>query len=439
MAMPNRTSMRHLWPAILVAYACILPRELALDVGGAALFPYRLVLILLAPYAITQIASQKLQRSFVDVLAAIAAGWYILALFASTSPVAAGITGVSLAIDFGFAYLIGRTCLRSAEDFRLFFIALLPGLLVVSAIMAVESFTHNIFLRPLIADLMGQGAPNIQPRERWGIIRSVGPFPHPILGGVFLAVMLPLAIYLTKTLKQRALGLLVAFSSFLVVSSTAILALAMCGAFLGAFWLQRTIKLPVFTTVAVFGTMIFLVIATLSESGPVSFFIRTMTVDAGSGYYRQLIWEYAGREIDEFPMFGIGTRDWRRPWWMGASVDSYWLVTALRYGMPAMLASLFTMVGTIALLLIKLPKMTEGAKVVAAALAMTISAIVFSGLSVHIWEGLHTWLLLVCGGSISFASASVDVRKSGRWYRLRPAKPGEIPKGEPLRLLRRRQ
>ena len=37
------------------------------------------------------------------------------------------------------------------------------------------------------------------------------------------------------------------------------------------------------------------------------------------------------------PLFGIGlSADWGAPWWRPASVDNYWLVTAMRYGLPAL-------------------------------------------------------------------------------------------------------
>jgi hypothetical protein len=37
------------------------------------------------------------------------------------------------------------------------------------------------------------------------------------------------------------------------------------------------------------------------------------------------------------PFVGIGMNDWERPYWLTASVDNFWLLTTMRYGIPAFL------------------------------------------------------------------------------------------------------
>ena len=37
------------------------------------------------------------------------------------------------------------------------------------------------------------------------------------------------------------------------------------------------------------------------------------------------------------PFFGIGLNDWSRPIWMGSSVDNFWLLWAMRYGLVGFL------------------------------------------------------------------------------------------------------
>jgi hypothetical protein len=34
-------------------------------------------------------------------------------------------------------------------------------------------------------------------------------------------------------------------------------------------------------------------------------------------------------------VFGIGLNDWTRPFWQASTVDNYWIVLAMRYGLPA--------------------------------------------------------------------------------------------------------
>jgi len=46
------------------------------------------------------------------------------------------------------------------------------------------------------------------------------------------------------------------------------------------------------------------------------------------------------------PVFGIGYGDWARPNWIPASVDNFWLLTAMRHGVPGLgfLAAAFILV-----------------------------------------------------------------------------------------------
>jgi O-antigen ligase len=71
------------------------------------------------------------------------------------------------------------------------------------------------------------------------------------------------------------------------------------------------------------------------SQNPLSFFIRHFTLDPQTGYYRLLIWEFAGAEALQSPLVGIGFREWAHPAWMSPSIDSLWLGLATTYGLPA--------------------------------------------------------------------------------------------------------
>ncbi|APE27339.1 hypothetical protein [Aurantiacibacter gangjinensis] len=388
---------------LILVYAALLPRELSLDLAGANLFPYRIALFALAPIAVARLLARPVQPSVIDLFAGFASIWFVLALFVTTTPVTALITGTSLALDFGFAYLIGRAFIRSANDLRTIFYYTLPGLAVVAVILAYESISHDIFLRPLIADILGKPEPVLVSRVRWGLVRAAGPFPHPILGGVFLATILPLAVYFTSNWRQLAPAAFVAVSSFFVVSATAVLAFALAAFMMGAYTVQRISRVPVFLLLGLYAILLYLMLSVVSESGPVSFFVRNFTLDPSTGYYRMLIWQYAGAEAVAHPWVGIGLRDWTRQDWMGDSVDSYWLYLALRYGFPASIASAAVMVGTVTLLVKTSGRRSARDQYLAVALAILLSCVIFSGFSVHLWEGLHTWIIMLCGASVSYA------------------------------------
>ena len=66
--------------------------------------------------------------------------------------------------------------------------------------------------------------------------------------------------------------------------------------------------------------------------------ITYLTFNSGTAYWRLHIWNFGSAEVWRNPLFGIGLNDWARPSWMWtASVDNFWLLTAMRYGIPAFL------------------------------------------------------------------------------------------------------
>ena len=54
-----------------------------------------------------------------------------------------------------------------------------------------------------------------------------------------------------------------------------------------------------------------------------------------------------GKEVARHPIFGIGLGDWERPSWMSDSMDNFWLVVAVRYGLPAFLMLVALLLGLI--------------------------------------------------------------------------------------------
>src|SRR5690606_26065514 len=90
-------------------------------------------------------------------------------------------------------------------------------------------------------------------------------------------------------------------------------------------------------------TLIFLGIAALvvfleiaSNRGAVKVLVNLATIDPLTGYYRILIWTFGSEVVAANPVFGIGWHDWARPGWMVSStVDAFWLLMAMMFGLPA--------------------------------------------------------------------------------------------------------
>lgn len=400
----------HLIPVLIFAYSCLLPREFTVEIQGAALFPYRLTLILLLPFAIARLAKYPVRPSLIDACVGFASVWFIISLIYTTSYEAGLVSGTSYSVDYGLAYLLGRASIRAPEDLRQLFRYFLPGILALVVLLAAESISHRMLLRPFLANVLRAPDPYLYFRFRWGLLRAMGPFPHPILGGVFLAGILPMAWYLAHTARIRLLGCAAALGAIFTVSSTAVIALAIAGGIIIMDVAQRKLKLPVFPFAAAYIGLMLISISVISESGLISFAIRNFTFDAGSGYYRVWIWQYGGAEALANPLFGIGLRDWVRPEGMfNDSVDTYWLLITMLHGFPALAAVAFAMLGTIIAVLrtqrFRHPADADAAKSIVLFLVMAA----VSGFTVHLWESVNSWIALMIGCGVSLASQARSV------------------------------
>jgi hypothetical protein len=397
------TIPNHVWVPVIIAYACLLPREMTIEIAGAALFPYRACLFIFLPIVLGQIRHVP-RVSFIDFVAAFTAIWHLVALLTTETMTTAIVRGVAQGGDFGLAYLIGRLTLRNPNDLRTFFVAIVPALGLTAVVMAAEALSGRMILRPFVAQLFGQVNPSsFYEGYRLGLFRASGPFPHPILGGVFLATTLPLAWYLPRNRTVKVIAVIAALCCIFTVSSTSVLALGLCMVIMGMAWLQNVTRLPIFTTVIAYFFIGYVAVSAVSESGPLSVASRYLLFDATSSYYRQLIWEYASAEALNHPVFGIGLRDWERPAWMGASVDSFWLLSAMMFGFPMAVGAFLTLAGSISLMAKRCGRAPWEVRRAALALGTLLAVIIFSGFTVHLWEGVACWMLMMCGAGMTLS------------------------------------
>lgn len=410
----------HIWPAIIVAYAVLLPREFSISIAGAAFYPYRLALFGVLPFIVGSLFKHQLRLHPIDAVAGFVALWVVVALIANEPLLRALEAGLALSLDFGLAYLLGRVTLRRADDLRCLLVALLPGLIMVVAVLMAEALADRQILRPLVAELAGLPPPEVYDEERLGLYRATGPFPHPILGGVLLATLLPLVWFALDDWRLRMIGIVVASGMIFTVSSAAILAYLGCAGLIALYLAQRWSGLPLHLIAGVAALLMLGAIMVLSDSGLLSFFGRYLSLSPASGNWRILIWQYATAETLANPLFGIGLRDWSRPVWMYTdSIDAHFLLWSMRFGLPAGIGVLVVMLGSALLLLFNARFQTPRARLVSIGLAFTLLTIVFSGFTVTLLEGVGAWMLMLSGMAVSLGTPPRGLRKAQAPFPLR--------------------
>lgn len=156
----------------------------------------------------------------------------------------------------------------------------------------------------------------------------------------------------------------------------------------------------------VFG-LTYLGIDLLSNRTPFHVFVSHFTFSAQSAYNRINIWNYGTAEVGRHPIFGIGMGDWIRAPWMSDSMDNFWLLIAVRYGLPSLIFLLCLMLG----LLITIGKRKDFPdhwKPARHAWAFTLFGISVAAATVHLWNALFVLFLFMIGSGAWMYDAPAD-------------------------------
>jgi O-antigen ligase len=150
----------------------------------------------------------------------------------------------------------------------------------------------------------------------------------------------------------------------------------------------------------------------LSDRTPITVFLHYATFSPHTAYWRLIIFEHGMNNVFANPIFGLGLNDWERPAWMhSGSMDNFWLVVALRYGIPGFL---FLTVGyAVAVFRAMFRDFSSNDFLANLRMAWVF---VFLGLSftlstVHVWTNVYSFIFFVLG--------------AGMWLLSEEVKPGE--------------
>ena len=209
-------------------------------------------------------------------------------------------------------YFVLRSLVRDEQDVQRAISALAYVSAVIAVIMVVEQITHH---NPYVL----LGGSRAWTREtlmvREGGLRSLGPFQHPILAGVFGAISLPLFVGLWwKRGSARAAVLGILASTIIVVtseSSTPLLAY-LGGIFALCMWpLRRQMR------IIRWGLLIALIGLHLVMKAPVWALIARIDLTGGSSsYHRYMLVDQCIRHFSDWWLLGVKeTASWGWDMW----------------------------------------------------------------------------------------------------------------------------
>jgi O-Antigen ligase len=302
------------------------------------------LMVMMIPMCINLLSGKYGRILLTDFLFFLFSLWIVITLFIN-SPASALSFGGSVAIEFFGGYLLSRAYIRSAQDMAAMCRILFFLVLFTIPFALYEGQTGRAFIPELIRKIPGLNSVedfyNELAGRRLGLERVQVIFAHPIHYGLFCSTAFSLTVIglqRTFTNTQRYIaGFFICFAAFLSLSSGAILPILLQFSFILWATVMRRVKskwLILIGIIAVF----YVIIDLISSRTPIDVFMSYATFSPGNAFWRQSIFEWGMKNVWANPFVGIGLNDWFRPWWMFIdSVDNFWLLSAMRYGITGFL------------------------------------------------------------------------------------------------------
>ncbi|MGF9764640.1 O-antigen ligase family protein [Microvirga sp. 0TCS3.31] len=388
------------WPVLLFLVAIIVPWIITL--GDIRLSSYRIVLIATLIPSLVKWASGKAGPiRATDLALLMYSVWSVVSLFTVHGWSAGLQPSAILFIETTSAYFLARSYIRCLDDFYNMTRFLFWMVVLVLPFAIVEAFSgQNVFLK--LFSMVLPSTPYMPAEPRWGLRRVQAFAEHPILFGVcvgsFFSLVHLVLGYGRSVIRRFAMSGVIAVATFLSLSAGPMGALAVQGLlitwdrmFRNYKWRWRIILGAVF--------VINLAIAAIPNESLIMFYIKHLTFDEFTAYFRVLIWQYASQSALNHPFFGVGLGEWERPYWMPESIDMFWLIHAVRYGIPAALLMLLAF--TLAFFSVSSKKdLNDRLSACRAAYLLCMAGFFLAGWAVHYWSASYVLFLFLLGSGL---------------------------------------
>ncbi len=353
-----------------------------------------------------------------DILLPLFIGWVSVCMMQNTPGQAVEHTG-AMFLELAGGYFLARSFIRTEDQF-LSLIKLL--VLMVLLMIPLSLFETVTGVPPLVT--MIHAIPGISSVEvvtiapRLGLERVQAVFAHPIHFGLFCStavslVFIGLSAQLSAVTRMAAV-ILISIPAFLALSSGAILSVAIqvfliCWVLVfravrGKWWLLVGVTLAAYV-----------LIDAISNRTPLKVFFSYATFSAHNAYWRELIFEWGLHNIQANPIFGLGLEDWVRPHFMySGSIDNFWLVQGMRYGVPG-----FALISlSWGLAIVRVARARNAASHLRRAWVFCFIGITFTLATVHVWTAVYSFVFFLLGaGQWMAASKAGSKSPELRMYR----------------------
>lgn len=384
------------WLVPLLMWSLILP--VIVNLGPLRLSPNRIILVLtVVPLIIMWLMGAAGRIRAADILVILSSIWMAITLviYGGTPLIeTAGITGIEMLAP----YLMARCLIRTERQYKTLIRNLYWIAVVLAPIAAIEA-TTGIRALHMLFDPFFSTFP-YGSNMRWSMLRAHAGFEHPILFGCFTAFLFS-PIYFSLRLRMSPVK---AFMVALPVPVATFFALSM-GAYLGliiqfmliswAFVMRKlTARWYILSGLILFA---YIFVDVLSNRNPFQVFITYLTFDAHTAYWRVLIFTFGIQNVWANPIFGIGLGDWFRPYFMySSSVDNFWLLMAMRHGIPGFVLITGAYLAVMTTLIRTKPSQIS-VQTHRRALVFSLIGLGVAIITVHLWNATFVFFMFTLG------------------------------------------
>lgn len=426
-------------PRPVVIYLLTVTIPIGFNAGPLALTSLRLFLLVMVLPLLGRLLSGRYGKVLLtDILLLLHIIWATIAL-ALNSPNQVVQQIGSVGVEFIGGYLLGRAYIRTAEDIVALARWLVFLVLCTMPLALFEAKTGRPLLIELIRKLPGLTSVGIVTIEgRMGLERVQAVFAHPIHYGLFCSVALSFAFVALRDLTSNGWRWLssglIALCGFLALSSGALLAIILQAALIAWSSIFARLRWRWWLLVSQF-VLAYIIIDIFSNRTPLKVFMSYATFSAHNAYYRSIIFDWGMKNVWAHPIFGLGLNDWVRPAYMtSGTMDNFWLVMAVRYGIPGFLLLAAGYAWTIFLVM---RRNFDGSLVltrIRRAWVFTFLGLSFTLTTVHVWTNIYSFVFFMFGAGMwliytEAPGGGADTGPQPRTARAAPARPqrGEGP------------
>lgn len=404
-------------PLAALLYLLMVMLPIGFELGPLYLTTLRLLLLVLVVPLTLQLFSGQFGRILsTDVLFFLHIAWMTVALGVNNPSMVIGNTGAA-AIEFLGGYLVARASIRSKADF--IELARWLGFLVCLTLplALVESQTGNAPILSVLERIPGlRTTHNFYIEPRMGLQRAQVFLAHPIHYGLFCSSAFSLVVLglrdVLPTWRRLLMAAAVALCVFLSLSSGALLPLIVQIFLLVWIWAFHRLRHP-WLPLLVLIVAAWIVVDLLSNRSPTMVFLSYATFSSHTAYWRAQIFEWGMINVWDNPIFGIGFNDWVRPYYMySGSMDNFWLVNAVRYGIPGFL--LLALGYGIGLIRVMRRDFSDDPALLRMrrAWVFTFIGLTLTLCTVHIWTSIYSFVLFLFGAGMWLINAESETAPS---------------------------